>query len=247
MSLLFSCIPIKKFYYLRENKKDSTSKNKTSPAPPIYTIRTGDLLYIKVYTIDEKISQLFNPINTNLSLGVSEQSSINLNSYLVNDSGYVVIPLLGKILVKGLSVDQAQDKINSSVKQYVSTADVIVKLLSFKITFLGEFTRPGVYNVYNGKLNVLEAVGMAGDLTGFGDKSKVMIIRQIDNNKVYYVDLTDRSLIYSDNYYLKPNDIIIAEPLKIKRQNLQITTITTISAFMATLVNLIIVYSYLKK
>jgi len=244
--LLFSCISLKKFYYLRQNKKDTTSVNKNAPVPPIYAIRPGDMLYIRIFTIDEKISQLFNPINTNLTPGVNEQSAINLNSYLVNDSGYVIIPLLGKILVDSLSLEQTQDKISSCVKIYLSSADVIVKLLSFKVTFLGEFTRPGVYNVYNGKLNILEAIGMAGDFTGYGDKSKVMIIRQIENNKVYTLDLTDRSIIYSDNFYLKPNDIILAEPLKIKRQSLQSSTISTISVLTVSLVNLLILVNYFK-
>jgi len=242
--LLYSCVPLKKIYYLRENKKDTTLYNKVSPVAPIYLIKPGDLLYIKVFTIDEKLSQLFNPITTGLTPGINEQSIVNFNSYMVNDSGKIKIPLIGAIKVDSLTLEQAQDKINSIIKIYVTDADVIVKLMSFKITFLGEFTRPGVYYVYSGKLNILEAVGMVGDFTQFGDKSKLLIVRQEENNKIYKINLTDKMLLFSDAFYLKPNDIIIAEPYKVKRNNIQLSTISLISLYLSSVINVLILINY---
>ena len=247
ITLLSSCIALKKLYYLRENKNDTSSVKKTAPIPPIYILHKGDMLYIKIIGFDESTIPLFNSIGSTVSYGMTEQLSINLNSYTVNDSGNIVMPLFGKIYVDSLSVEQAQEKIRTTIKNFMSSADVIVKLVSFKITFLGEFSKPGNYTIYSKNLNILEAIGLAGDITAFGDKTKLMIIRQTENNKVYYVDLTKRSIIYSDIFYLKPNDILYAEPLKLKRQPVQNSTISTISVFLASMVNLLVLLKYLVK
>lgn len=244
MLFLFSCVPLNKLYYLRENKNDTTILNKKALSPPKYTLRHGDLLYIKILSLDEKTMSLFNVIGSNIEYGMNEQLAININTFIVNDSGYIVMPVFGKIFVNSLSINQAEEKIRTTIKTFISSADVIVRLLSFKVTLIGEFTRPGNYTIYKNDLNIFEAIGLAGDLTIYGNKNKLMVIRQMENNKVYNIDLTDRALIYSEAFYLRPNDILIAEPLKVKRQIIQNPTISAISMFLVSTVNILVILRY---
>lgn len=247
ISLFSSCISIKNLYYLRVRKNDTTVLKKTPAIPPVYKLQKGDLLYVRIIGFDDNTLPLFNSIGSNLTYGTNEQLTININSFTVNDSGFIILPLFGKILVENLSLEQAQEQIRETVKSFIPSADVIVKFLSFRISFIGEFTKPGSYSIYSKNLNIMEAISLAGDITPFGDKKKLMIIRQSENNKIYYVDLTDRNLIYSEVFYLKPNDILYSEPLKLKRQPVQNSTISTISIFLASMVNLLVLVKYLVK
>jgi polysaccharide biosynthesis/export protein len=246
MLFLFSCVPLKNIYYLKENKKDSTNIGKKIHTPPIYTLRSGDMLYIKILSLDEKTMPLFNVIGSNYEFGMNEQLSMDLNSFVVSDSGYIVMPVFGKIYVDSLSINQAEEKIRTTIKSFISSADVIVKLLSFKITLVGEFAKPGSYTIYKNDLNIFEAIGLAGDLTIYGNKSKLMVVRQMENNKIYNIDLTDRTIIYSEAFYLQPNDILIAEPFKVKRQIIQNPTISAVSIFLTSMVNIIVLLRYFK-
>jgi polysaccharide biosynthesis/export protein len=219
---LFSCTPQKRLRYLQDknNSKDSIAQNRILNA---YKVRPKDNLYIRVISVDEKTYSFFNGESSN----VSDQSTY-LNSYDVNDSGYVTIPVIGKVQVGGLTLYQIKDTIQKSIDQYLKGASIIVKLTNFKITILGEVNHPGTYQVYNNSLTILDAIGLAGDLNIYGNRQKIMIIRQNENNKVYFVDITDRNIIYSKEFYLLPNDIVYVDPLKAKAYGFNVFPFATI-------------------
>ena len=131
------------------------------------------------------------------------------------------MPILEKIMVENLTVKEARIAIQNKANETLKEPDVLIKLASFKVTILGEVNRPGIISYYNNQTTILEALGKAGDLTDYGNRENVLIIRPTQNgSQSYRVDLTNKKLISSSNYFIKPNDVIIVEPLKAKGTHL---------------------------
>jgi len=183
-----------------------------------YLVQPGDNLYIRVVTPDEKSTFLLNPLSAGNNQNIGNDASVYLNSYSVTESGYLDFPMVGEILVKNLNVEQIQKKIEDHLNTLLIQFVVIVKLVNYNITMLGEVNRPGQYKIYQNSINVFEAVSMASDLTDFANRNKVAIIRQTKTgSEVVYIDMTKRDLLLSDYYYLRPNDILYVQPLKGKQ------------------------------
>lgn len=210
---LSSCNSYEKLTYLQDveitNKTSVLEKNK-----PGYHIQAGDLLYIQIITENQEINQLFNPMISQSSQGLRAES-MYYTSYLVNDSGYIEMPLLEKIYVSGLNIDQVQDSVKQKAFRFLKTPQVIAKLASFKFTVLGEVKAPGVKQVTANQVNILEALAYGGDISYNGNRKKILILRQTDQGThTYRVNLAKGKILDSELYYIMPNDIIYVEPLK---------------------------------
>jgi len=154
------------------------------------------------------------------------------------------LPILGEVKVKDLTVEEAQQVIQSSANTYFNNAIVILKLISFKVTVLGEVKNPGYYYVYNNQATALEALGMAGDLTNFGNRTNIKLLRQhASGTEVVLLDLTKSDILESEFFYLKPGDVLYVEPLKArsKRSNLEL-----LSLIFAGLTTVVLILSYVK-
>ena len=150
--------------------------------------------------------------------GYYQDAGIYLSSYSVSDEGYIEFPILGKVFIKELTVEQTKNLLQQLVDEYIKEAVVIVKMVNFKITILGEAQNPGSITIYQNKINVFEAIAMAGDLTDFANRNKVTLVRQVKGgSKTYYLDLTSTKLLSSELYYLSPNDILYISPLRVKQ------------------------------
>ena len=219
--LFASCVPQKKMLYLKEAQMatENTSINYINERSIDYKLQPGDNLYIRfINTIDERSATLLNGNVGNSSNSMSSDAGIYLRSYTLNEEGCIELPLVGVIELKNLTVDQAKDKLQTSLNQYINQTTVIVKLSNFNLTVLGEVTHPGMYKVYQSQINLFEAVALAGNMTNFAKKDNVKIVRQTDNgSKIVTVNMGDADILSSPYYYLKPNDIIYVEPLKIKQ------------------------------
>jgi polysaccharide export outer membrane protein len=218
-SLIFaSCIPQKKMLYLQVQDEADTLSTFKNERKIEYLVQPGDNLYIRVVTPDEKSTFLLNPLSAGNNQNIGNDASVYLNSYSVTESGYLDFPMVGEILVKNLNVEQIQKKIEDHLNTLLIQFVVIVKLVNYNITMLGEVNRPGQYKIYQNSINVFEAVSMASDLTDFANRNKVAIIRQTKTgSEVVYIDMTKRDLLLSDYYYLRPNDILYVQPLKGKQ------------------------------
>ena len=210
---LSSCNSYEKLTYLQDveitNKTSVLEKNK-----PGYKLQAGDLLYIQIITENQEINQLFNPMISQSSQGLRAES-MYYTSYLVNDSGYIEMPLLEKIYVSGLNIDQVQDSVKQKAFRFLKTPQVIAKLASFKFTVLGEVKAPGVKQVTANQVNILEALAYGGDISYNGNRKKILILRQTDQGThTYRVNLAKGKIVDSELYYIMPNDIIYVEPLK---------------------------------
>jgi len=190
--------------------------NTQNPSP--YTLKSGDVLYVQILTQDPNVSNLFNNRGfsgasaTNL---FSSDASFYLYGYSVNDSGAIRLPVFGKIPVGGLTIQQAQDLIQTETDKQLNDGLAVVKLLNYKITVLGEVNRPGVYTNFKDNISIFEGLAMAGDLTVYAERNKIILVRQTnDGVKTIRVNLQDKNIINSEAFYLVPNDMIIAEPRK---------------------------------
>lgn len=235
-----SCIQKKHLLYLQGagEKAELYSQNR-----PEYKIQPGDILHVKVLTIDKALLEIVEKQATNIERVQLNEASLYLSGYVVSDSGTISLPLFGLVEVVDLSISEITRKIQSDVDKYYKEASVDVKLLSFKITVLGEVTRPGTYYVYQNHLNIFEAIGKAGNLTDLASRN-VLLVRQTSNGTyTKKLDLSSKSILQTEEFYLLPNDMIIVEPGHGKSFRLN-TPILTLS--FSALSALLLIINYFK-
>ncbi len=214
--LFASCTSQKKLIYLQEKAKNISENNTYVNKSPDYRLRVNDILYIKINSIIPENSDFFNGGSSVNSVNqFQSEMSIYFNSYTVSDSGYINFPISGNIYVKDLSITDAQKEVQKVIGKYLKDATVTVKLANYRVSIIGDVERPGVYYFYQDKVNILEAIAKAGDLTAYGNRYRVMLIRKTETgDKVSMVDLTDRNLLNKEEFFILPNDIIYVEPNK---------------------------------
>jgi len=219
VAIIFSsCVPQKKIKYLQQ-KSDAVAKTEFINARKInYTIQPGDNLYIKISSINEKANSIFNAESQSRQQYMNNDISVYLNSYTVDDNGFIDFPLIGKLLIKNLTIKETKNKVQEKLSEYIKESIVIVKLVNFNITMLGEVHRPGEYKIYQDEINIFEALSLAGDLGDFADRKNIVLVRQTKTgSNLHRLDLTSNNVLESDYFYLVPNDIIYVEPLKGKQ------------------------------
>ena len=198
-------------------------------------IMPKDVLTITVNTVNPEAAEPYNLIvrstlRTGSSIGTSGGS---LQTYLVGNDGTIEFPVLGTLQVGGLTKAQCELMIHDKLRPYMNAAEnpvVTVRMANYKISVLGEVAHPGMFTVDNEKINILEALAKAGDLTIYGVREKVKLIRENDKGKkeVYTLNLNDANIISSPYYYLQQNDIVYVEPNTVKARNSTIGTSTTL-------------------
>ena len=214
--LVSSCISMKRMKYLQPVDDKGKQSAQVFNTPDVkYVVQTGDNLYIRVSTLDEKTSNLFNSASGGSSYGQSYSDlSVYLSSYTVSDSGFITFPLAGKIQVAGNDEEQIVTLVQREVDKYLRDTKVIVKLINFKIAVLGEVKNPGQFTVYQNGISIFEVLALAGDLSNYANRSQVQLIRKTaTGNELHYLDLTSKDIINSPYYMLKPNDILYVAPL----------------------------------
>ena len=227
------------------NNLDTELLTSTQPAP--YQLRPGDVLSVQVITQDPEISRLFNIVSSGTSTSYtaySNDASLYINGFSVNDSGMVRLPVVGTMPVAGLTVRQAQDSIQLKYERYLKDALVVVKLLSFKVTVLGEVRRPGTSTNYRDNLNIFEAIGLAGDFSDYGERTNVLVLRQTPEGvKTFRLNLQDKNLLTAEGFYLLPNDTVIVEP-----RNAKVMALNTpnISIFLSIITTALLLLNYVK-
>ena len=222
LTMMFaSCVPQKKMIYLKDAQMAAAniSKEYVNDRSVNYKLQPGDNLFIRVLnTIDERSASAISGDYASSRTYMTSDAAIYLQSYTLDEEGYIEMPLTGKIELKNLTIDEAKSKLQTELDKFVNQTTIIVKLSNFNLTVLGEVSRPGMYKVYQTQINLFEAISMAGNMTNFAKNSEVKIIRQTDNgSEVAIVDMGQADILSSPYYYLKPNDIIYVEPLKIKQ------------------------------
>lgn len=198
-------------------------------------IMPKDLLTITVSTTDQDAAIPFNLTVPNAMTegNRSTYSQPLVQNYLVDNEGNVDFPVVGKIHVGGLTKSQAESLVHDKIIPYMSKSEnpiVCVRMTNFKVSVIGEVTRPATFVVSNEKINILEALAQAGDLTIYGRRDNVKLIREdITGQKhIYKLNLNDAGLVNSPYFYLQQNDVLYVEPNKAKAQNSDIGSMTTL-------------------
>ena len=204
---------------------------------PLYDaeIMPKDLLSITVNTTDPQAAAPFNltvqtPLNAAMT-NINTTSQPTLQQYLVNNQGEIDFPVIGRLKVGGLTKNKAEDLIRGKLKEYLKEIPIVtVRMVNYKISVLGEVTRPGSFTISNEKVNVLEALAMAGDMTIYGIRDDVKLIREDAKGKreIINLNLNNAGVVTSPYYYLRQNDILYVTPNKTKAKNSDIGNSTTL-------------------
>ena len=197
-------------------------------------IMPKDVLTITVSTVNPDAAIPFNlTVPTTVNQSHSTYSQPVLQSYLVDNNGNIDFPILGTLSVGGLTKSACEKMIHDKIQPYLNANEnpvVTVRMSSYSISVIGEVNRPGSYQVSREKINVLEALAQAGDLTIYGVRDRVKLIREDASGRkeIHTLNLNDANLISSPYYYLQQNDIVMVEPNKVKARNSNVGTTTTL-------------------
>lgn len=229
---------------------DTSVKNVIAFQP--LTIEKGDLLSIKVYSTANGIDpQADAPYNLPEQAGVTSGStgSSAATGFEVDQNGDIEYPQLGRLHVEGLTREQLADLIKLKLDQVLKQPSVIVRFLNYKITVLGEVRTPGTFTLPTENVTILEALGRAGDITEFGKKNNVTVVREKNGQReIGTVDLTSKDLFNSPYYHLQQNDVVFVEPTgrKIKQQDQQAVA-QQIGIFTAIITTVALLLNFIKK
>ena len=231
LMLLASCTSYKKVPYLQNSKEWSSMEQAIAVYEP--KIQPNDLLSILISNPDNPSSSLaYNLVSpADNSTRLSLQSQPTLHDYLVDAGGNVTIPNVGEVNVGGKTIAQAEQLILDRVKGSFSSAPaVVVRFVNFKISVLGEVTAPGTFAIKNGKVTILEALALARDLTIYGQRDNVKVVRENSDGKreIAELNLNDVSILNSPYYYLQQNDVVYVTPNESKAKNSDIGSSTSL-------------------
>lgn len=232
--LLTACQSYKKVPYLQ----DADVVNEVTQQEALYDakIMPKDLLTIVVSCENPEAAVPFNlavATQASAALTLSTATTVQpvLQQYLVDNKGTVMFPVLGELHLGGLTKKQAEDLIVEKLKPYMKDAPIVtVRMVNYKISVIGEVTRPGTFTISNEKVNLLEALAMAGDMTVYGMRDNVKLIREDANGKqiIITLDLNKAETILSPYYYLQQNDIVYVTPNKTVARNSDIGSSTSL-------------------
>ena len=197
-------------------------------------IMPKDMLTITVITSTEEVSKPFNlSVGQTLSVGGVSSGTNGLQGYLVDNNGNIDFPVIGRLHVAGLTKSQCEKLIRERVAPYFSETErpvVTVRMASYRVTVIGEVGSPGVVPVSTEKMSVLEALASAGDLTIYGKRDNIMLIREDSKGEksVHRLNLNDAEFFNSPYYYLQQNDVIYVEPNSVKAKSSYVGATTSI-------------------
>lgn len=202
-----SCVPLKDYVYLQG---DFEGVSFDAKLPESYRIQPNDNLYIQVISNDE-LSMYFNLSSTDRYL--NNDAAIELSSYKVDTDGYIDFPYAGLVKVEGLTTLEIKELISKGIAEMLIQYSVVVKLVNRTVSLLGEFNSPGTYSFYKDRATIFDAIGLGKDISDFGNRKNVKVIRHIKGEKqIAIVDLTSTDIFSSEYYWILPNDIIYVEP-----------------------------------
>ncbi len=257
INVFFSCVPQKKLIYLQSQNMSSDTTEILKYSRAEYKLQSSDILDVQIRSMNPEVNKIFgveDGNSTRMTAQVGVQSGGDLyymTGYSINDSGYINLPIIGHVYVTGKTVQEAQHLIKKEVEKYFSKYFLTVKLGGIRYSALGEFMRPGKYVLLQNQATIFEAIANAGDLSTVAERSKLKLIRQFpEGTKIFDINLLDKEIISSPYYFIQPNDVIYAEPLKQKSFGIGVTgaqTITTVVSIVSTSLALILAIQGLNK
>jgi|ERR1035437_6421787 polysaccharide export outer membrane protein len=215
LGLLSSCVTQRRVEYLQDKNKNIKSFKEAEF--PDYRLKPNDELYIQINSIDEAAANVFSNSRQDPYVGSMQPYGASLLSYSVDKDGYLLLPVIGKILVKDKTLSEVSVILKDSLTHILNQPIVSVKLVNRYVSVLGEVKNPGHFSYSQDKLTIYDALGLAGDITDYGNRNKVILIRNVNGENIRInVDITESDILASDYYNLRPNDIVYVKPLRNK-------------------------------
>ncbi len=220
---LTACVSTKELAYFQDGAGPETAATTAARYTP--TIQPGDLLAVQVNSLNAEASSFFNPYT---AITVADRGGQSMqatpttplpaqNGYLVDNDGTIELPMLGKVTVTGRTTAEVRDNLRQKLSEYLKEPTVNVRNLNFRISVMGEVSRPSLFTIPNERITLLEALSLAGDVTIYGRRENVLVIREENGQRTFgRIDLTNRDVFQSPYYFLHPNDVVYVEPGRAK-------------------------------
>lgn len=223
---LSSCSSKKKLDYLQNIESvalEASTKNAISTIQPndqlVIMVTAKDMDVVKPFNQNFSSGQILQYSSASNNLPTQNQVSTSGPTYIVDSQGNIEFPVIGKINTENKTTEELRDILKKEISKYVLNPQVSVKNTNYKITVLGEVNRPGTYNIPDAKTTVLEVLGLAGDLTIYGNREDILVLRNIDGTMTKErIDLTKADFINSPYFNLKQNDVIVVSPNETKQK-----------------------------
>jgi polysaccharide export outer membrane protein len=259
MVFLFgSCANPREFTYL-QGQFDTAKLSQVNPIEPI--IRKGDLLSIIVFSDNPEATRIYNqslitPVTSASSFGASGpglaptssgSTSPTAPGYLVDENGNIVFQGLGKLHIEGLTKAQLKDTLDARLKDFLTNPYYNIRFLNYKFTMLGEIAKPGIISIPGERINLLEALALAGDMTYYGRRDNILVIRENNGKREWArLDITKPDIMVSPYFYLQQNDVVIIEATKKKAAASDQVTVRNVTLAATIVSTLAILYSIFK-
>ncbi|WP_036823236.1 polysaccharide biosynthesis/export family protein [Polaribacter sp. Hel1_85] len=239
---LSSCVSKKDIVYFQNDEIEQAKVSNSYKT----IIKPDDLLQITITALDTDAVRPFNlaavtySTSSNSAIGVAQQQT-----YLVDNVGEIDFPILGKLKIGGLSRDEAINLLKEKLEpDYLKDPNINIKIANFKISILGDISRPGSYTVPNERITILEAIALAGDLNISGKRNEILVHREEEGKKVVYkVNLLSKAIFTSPVYYLQQNDLVYVEPnyarIQSASSNSSTSLFISITGLLITIVSLL--------
>ena len=249
--LLFSsCVGNKKLIYLQK-ESDAIVSQAYGDLVPInheeYRVQLHDVLDVNVKTTSTDLNEILNVENQyqmrNIG-GLNSGDVFYMNGYTVDSEGQLDLPLIGRIKVVGMTLQEAKDQIKESYQKIINKDNLFVRVRigGFRYSALGEFNSPGKFTILQNKVTILEAIANAGDLTSFANRNSIILMRYYpDGIRSYTVNLLSENLTKSEFFFLQQNDILYARPMKVKPLGIGVTFSQSLDAFLS-IITVILLY-----
>lgn len=211
-TVLFSCTSYKKNLYFQDLAEQQIASLKTDTAYQNVRVQKADILGLNASSRNIESTAVLNsspkPVN-----GAATDSGAPVNGYVVDENGFIHLPLLGNVQVEGLTINQVSKLLTDKLATLYKDAIVNARIINFKVSVLGDVARPNVYTLQNDQANILDALALAGDLNSTASQKDLLLIRMEEGGfKYIHIDLTSRKFMSSPYFYLKNNDKIYVSP-----------------------------------
>ncbi len=189
--------------------------------PYVYSLQNGDILYISLSTDDDRLNRIFVPSTSAQNMQQSANISgtpFYFTGFTIDSRGEVELPYIGKVMVAGKTIETAKASLEEALRKYFKVFYLQLKVAEFKFSVIGMVNRPGQFFFNQNKVNIIEAIALAGDLSDIAKRYEVNLYRQYPGGgvKLHVLDLTDRSIITSPYWFIQPGDVLYVQPLKIR-------------------------------
>lgn len=239
-----SCVSNKKLIYLQDLQSEGPKVSSSEKFPyqeELYRLQSYDIVEITIKTASEELNKIFSIVSgdqTNMAMNMGQNGGdlFYMNGYALDQNGKVDLPLVGEVKLVGLTAEESKKLIEEKVRPFVPDDFFVrVRLGGIRFSSLGEFNAPGKVTILQNRVTIFEAIAASGDMTTIAKRDEVIMLRQYpDGSQIHKINLNDRNLLSSEYYFIRPNDVLYAVPLKVRELGAGTNFIQTLALITST-------------